>query len=102
MRYVRARRKADTRGTHAFIETFRGLYTYSNNIFAIIYRIENVRIIFLLCSFYSDCCRGEGHRQTSEETFHDLIYCVYCWLCPIHIFMYELYRNRVMFNCNVV
>lgn len=66
------------------------------SIFAIIYRIENVRIIFLSCSFYSDCYPGVGHQWTKTETFHDLIYCVYCWLYGVHIFMYEVYRNSVM------
>lgn len=71
-------------------------YNIVTSIFAIIYRIENVRIIFLSCSFYSDCYPGVGHHWTKTETFHDLIYCVYCWLYGIHIFMYGVYRNSVM------
>lgn len=35
-------------------------------------------------------------------TFHDLIYCVYCWLYGIHIFMYAIWRYSCNVNCNIM
>lgn len=59
-------------------------------IFAIIYRYGNVSVIFLSLSLI---VLAEAVYEQNDEiiiTFHDLIYCVYCWLRDIHIFMYAV------------